>query len=109
MGDTHIPASETGLILNLDPLSASLVHDGYRADVGAAVRIARRAIGKELRLPPRLLMSAFVVDATAVRTLLAIHDATGDHTPDPRRIAIGVVGGTAAESLDTIARIEHQG
>ena len=101
----HIPAENSGVIFNHDPKSIGTTQDHYRVDSASGTLLLRRALA-EHELPPRLLMTAFVLDAVPVRTLLASHDASGDHTPDPRRLAIGVRGESAEAALETIAAIE---
>jgi hypothetical protein len=109
IGDKHLPANETGVIINLDPevVGNATAAGAYRMDIAGAALLVRRAL-PELNIPPKLLMAAFVADAVAVRTVLAAHDASGDPTADPRRLAIGVRGGTVETALAKIAELERQ-
>jgi hypothetical protein len=107
-GDKHLAAADTGAIVNLDPteIGNASKADAYRLDVAGAALLVRRVF-KEYDLPANLLIASLVADAVAVRTVLAMHDASGDTTPDPRRIALGVRGGTIQQALAKIAQLEH--
>lgn len=104
---SHIPADVSGVVFNNDPNSIGRAHDHYRVDAASGALILRRML-PEYELPTKLLMTGFILDAVPVRALLASHDASGDHTPDPRRLAIGIRGGSIAEAVDAITAIETE-
>lgn len=112
-GDKHIAASKTGAIINLNPYEVRNAHkacdadeDFYGLDIAGAALAIRRAL-KEYELPADLLMKSLILDAAAVRAVLASHDTEGDITADPRRIGLGVRGGTYQNALEQIKRLEH--
>lgn len=105
-GTPHAPAAETGVIINMNADQVGKAGEYYRMDVAAAALTMRRAL-PEYNLPSELLIKSLVMDAVPVRTVLASNDISGDHTAEPRRLAIGVRGGTMASALKQIEQLEH--
>jgi len=107
-GTPHEPASASGLLFNLNPHDVGRPGAGmYRADVGAAALGMRRWL-PEYNLPAKDLIASLIADARPVRSVLASHDVSGDHDPDPNRLAIGVRGGDASAALQEIERLEYE-
>jgi hypothetical protein len=108
-GDKHLPAAHTGALVNLDPetIGDASAAGAYRLDAAGIALLIRR-IFKEYDLPADMLIASQLADAVAVRTVLASHDAGGNFTPDPRRIALGVRGGTIQQALAKITELERQ-
>lgn len=107
--DEHDRAADTGLLINLavGEVRDSGKADAYRLDAAGAALLIRRVF-REYELPADLLIASLVAETAAVRAALASKDASGDHTADPRRIAIGVRGGTIQKALADIARLERR-
>jgi hypothetical protein len=108
--DTHFPADQTGVIFNFDPRQVSQTHDHYRVDVAGTALLIRRAMAARFEnkydLPAKTIMEAVVMDSVPVRTLLASHDSSGNHTPDPLRLAVGRRGGGLSAALAAIEELE---
>lgn len=94
----HTSARTSGVVFNFDQNtvgSARKAHDAgndiYREDVAVAAEVARKAFPE---LDAELLLRSFVVDATAVRAVLAANDADPalNGKLDPTALAIGVRG-----------------
>lgn len=102
-GGPHALAKQTSLLISLDPTAASKPGRHYRDDIAASALATANAL-PEFHLDPRLLMESMIATAVPTRAVLASHDISGDHTPDPARIAIGGYGGTIDSAVDTIER-----
>jgi len=105
VGQPHAPVAKTGVLFNLNPEEIGKMGAFYRMDIAAAALAIRRAL-REYELPADLLMKSMILDAVPVRTVLAKGDES-DKTPDPKRLAIGVRGGTMDQALTRIAAIEQ--
>lgn len=102
----HAKAAKTGILFNTDPTKLSLPGKFYREDIAGSTLVIKRAL-RMLNLGTRLLMETMVAHATPPRTVLAMHDRSGDTTPDPRRLAVGVVGGRGEDAITEINQLAY--
>ncbi len=113
VGTPHKAAKDTGLLWNNDigsvrnSYAAAMDGKEFYAVEGPRVALLIRTILPEYDLAPELLMKVSLIEAAAVRLVLASHDVSGDATPDPKRIPIGVRGGSVTHALAAIAAQEE--
>jgi hypothetical protein len=98
LAGSHASVDGTGVVHNFvlgDIGSANMANqDGlpfYRQDI-AQITMAVLRNFPELNLDPEVLMRAFMLDSTPVRTVLASHDAALHGSLDPRNLAMGARG-----------------